>query len=129
MIEDETCPTCGKPVCIFLQFEADVCNLQRWNARLAALTTNRERRSRVFGTYHRWRWGGGGERTMLELCVEIGVRSWFPDNFYMGFHDDNDTTVRRKAVDMFGNPANAWWVFRDGAWVIDNSLDASESGA
>ena len=65
----------------------------------------------------------------LKICVKIGVRSWFPDHFYIGFHDDNNPTVRRKVVDMFGSPANAWWVFRDGAWVIDNSLDARESGA
>ena len=129
MTEEETYPTCGEHVYIFLQFEADVCNLHQWKVRLAALTKNCERRIRVFGTYHRWRCGGGGGRTRFELCVKIGARSCFPDHFYIGFHDDNDPTVQRRVVDMFGNPDNTWWVFRDGAWVTDNSLDTRESEA
>ena len=122
MIEEDTCPTCSEHVCIFLQFEADVCNLRRWNARLEALTTNQERRRMVFSTYHRWRWGGGGGRTKLDVCVEIGVRSWFPDKAYMGFHDNENRKTRRQAIDMFGNRINLWWVYRDGAWMLDSQL-------
>ena len=119
MIEHETCPSCVEHVCVFLQFEADVCNLWQWNARLAALNTNRERRSQVFATYHKWRGGGGGGRTRLETCVETGVRSWFPDKAYMGFHHDEDRTTRQQAIDMFGNKINLWWVYRDGAWILE----------
>ena len=120
MIEKDTCPTCSEHVCIFLQSEADVCNLWRWNARLEALTTNRERRRMVFATYHRWRWGGGGGRTKLDIFVKIGVRSWFPDKAYMGFHDDENCKTRRQAIDMFGNRINLWWVYRDSAWMLDS---------
>ena len=121
MLEEEVCETCGEHVCIVLQFEADVISLRQWNARLTALETNRERRRMIFWTYHRWRWGGGGGRVQLERCVEVGVRSWFPDRFYMGFHACNDRTARHRAVDMFGNDVNAWWVFRDGAWVLEET--------
>ena len=121
MFEEEVCETCGEHVCIVLQFEADVISLRQWNARLTALRTNRERRRMIFQTYHRWRWCGGGGRVQLERCVEIGVRSWFPDRCYMGFHAGNDPTARHQAVDMFGNVVDSWWVFRDGAWVLDET--------
>ena len=121
MIEEEVCEICGEHVCIFLQFEADVCNLQRWNARVMAQETNRARRRMIFRTYHRWRWGGGGGRVQFERCVEIGVRSWFLDRCYMGYYAGNDTTARHQAVDMFGNDVDSWWVFRDGAWVLDET--------
>ena len=103
----------------FVQFEADIMGLRRWNAAILALRTNRERRKKVFQTYHRWRSGGGGPRTKLERCVVIGVRTLFPSRAYMGFHDADDTSERKQAEDLFGNRINAWWVYKEGAWVLD----------
>ena len=37
----------------------------------------------------------------------------------MGFQEDEDRSTRRRAVDLNGDPINAWWVFWDGAWVLD----------
>ena len=114
-----TCKFCDYNVCIFLQFEGDLANLRRWHQRTAALQTNRERRKHAFCTFHRWHRGVGGPREQFYKCVEIGVRSWYPDRAYMGFHDDEDRSARRRAVDLNGDPINAWWVFCDGAWVLD----------
>ena len=73
----------------------------------------------TFRTYFRWSKGVGGERQQLPRCVEIGVRSWFPSRAYMGFYDDDDRTATRQAVDMFGNAIDLSWVYRGGAWVLD----------
>ena len=116
---EHACPTCGEDVCIFLQFEADVIGLRRWNAAVMAKPTNRERRKMVFRMYFTWRSGGGGSRTKLERCVKIGVRTWFPSHAYMGFHDADNPSERKQAVDPFGNRINAWWVYKEGAWVLD----------
>ena len=119
MIEDDnTCDYCGENICIFLQFEADVIGLRGWNRRAALLETNRERRKHAFRTYFRWSRGIGRDREKLETCVVIGVRSWYPDKAYMGFYKNEDRSLRRRAVDMFGNEINAWWEFRDGAWAL-----------
>ena len=52
-------------------------------------------------------------------CVELGVRSWYQDRAYMGFREDEDRSARRRAANLNGDPINAWWVFWDGAWVLD----------
>ena len=116
----QTCEKCGEEVCLFTQFEADVSNLQGWQARVAALATNRERRKMAFRTYFQWSRGLGGGREKLEKCVEIGVRSWFPSRAYMGFREGNDAAARIQAIDMFGKPVDCWWVCKDSAWVLDN---------
>ena len=61
----------------------------------------------------------GGARERFYKCVELGVQSWYPDRAYMGFWEDKDRSARRRAVDLNGDPINAWWVFWDGAWVLD----------
>ena len=96
MDEDFACPYCGDNICIFLQFEADVLGLRRWNTAVMALRTNQERRKKIFQTYHRWRLDGGGSRIKHKRCVKIGVRTWFLDRTYMGFHDADDVTSRNK---------------------------------
>ena len=65
----------------------------------------------------------------LKLCVEIGVQLCFPELFFIGFNENNDPTVRRKVVDVYRNLTGACWAFRDGTWVIDDSLDARKRGA
>ena len=114
-----TCRWCGNEVCIFLQFEADIVGLRQWHQRAAALGTNRERRKMAFRTFHRWREGIGGPRIKKERCVEVGVRSLFPDEAYMGFYNDEDRSKRRRAVNMMGEEIDAWWVFSDGGWVLE----------
>ena len=113
-----TCKICKKHVCIFSQFEADVMQLVRWHERAAALDTNRQRRAFAFQTYHRWR-DRGSTRERIENCVESGIRCWFPDKAYMGFHDDEDRTMHRRAVDMNGNYVDAWWVYHNDGWVLE----------
>ena len=121
MIENESqCKTCREEVCIFLQFEADVANLKGWNARAAALDTNRDRRKYAFRTFCRWSGMMGGGREQLPNCVEFGVRSWFPDRAYMGFHADNDHSARVRAVNANGVYIDLWWVYRDVGWVLDD---------
>ena len=119
MIDDDTgCSYCGEEICIFLQFEADIVSLRGWNKRAALLETNRERRKHTFRTHFRWSKGIGGGREQLEQCVVIGVRSWYPDSAYMGFHEAEDRSVRRQAEDMYGKKISVWWEFRNGVWVL-----------
>ena len=54
----------------------------------------------------------------LERCVVIGVRAWYPDSAYMGFYENEDRSLRRRAIDMYGNEINAWWEFINGAWAL-----------
>ena len=115
---DAACTYCGKDICIFLQFEAEIISLRQWNQSAALMETNRERRKHAFRTYFRWSRGIGGGREKLEQCVVIGVRSWYPDTAYMGYHEAEDCSVRSQAEDMYGNKINAWWEFRDGAWAL-----------
>ena len=114
------CESCGEEVCLFTQFEADVSNLQGWQARVAALTTNRKRRKMAFRMYFQWSRGVGGGREKLEKCVKISVRSWFPSRAHMGFRDGNDAALQIQAIDMFRKPVDYWWVCKDGAWVLDD---------
>ena len=119
MLSDRrTCENCGEPICIFLQFEADVVGLRHWHQRAAALENNRARRKHAFCTYHRWSRGIGGERVKLEQCVVIGIRSWYPSRAYMGFYADEDRNMRRRAVNLYGDAIDAWWEFRDGDWRL-----------
>ena len=119
MLSDRrTCENCGEPICIFLQFEADVVGLRHWHQQAAALENNRAWRKHAFCTYHRWSRGIGGERVKLERCVVIGVRAWYPDSAYMGFYENEDRSLRRRAIDMYGNETNAWWEFTNGAWAL-----------
>ena len=116
---NEFCATCNEEVCVFSQFEADVNWLVGWHQRAAALETNRERRKMAFRTFFRWRnWGGGG-REKFPKCVEVGIHCWFPSTFYMGYHEDDYRCVRRQAVDMLGKYVDAWWVWRDSNWELE----------
>ena len=38
----------------------------------------------------------------------------------MGYHDRDDRTARIREEDMFGNRIDMWWVYKDGAWVLDD---------
>ena len=116
---DIVCPWCNNIVCVALQFEADIMDLRNWHKRAAALSSNRERRKFAFRTYNRWKNGPGGGRNRLEKCVLVGIRCMFPSEAYMGHHDYEDRSVRRRAVDMMGNRINAWWVFRNGGWELE----------
>ena len=84
---------------------------------------NREKRRMAFQTYFRCSRRVGRERLWqkLEACVEIGVRSWFPDIAYMGFYEEEDRTTRRQAIEMFGNRVHLWWVYRDGALMLEEA--------
>ena len=119
-MEDETwCTLCGEVICIFLQFEGDLANQTRWHQRAAALPTNRERRKHAYRTFYSWCEGVGGSRKKFNKCVEIGVRSWYPDHAYMGFYTDEDRSKRRRVVDANGDAIdNWWWFFKDGVWVL-----------
>ena len=119
MEEGNTCISCGEDVCLFMQFQADVANLRRWNARVDALETNRDKRKMVFRTYFKWSGVPGVHRQRLPDCVVFGVRACFPSRGYMGFCEDNDPTVRKQAEDIFGNLIDLWWVFRDGGWELE----------
>ena len=112
------CDNCGENICIFLQFEADVVGLRTWHQQAALLGNNRARRKYAFRTYHRWRKGFGGERVEFERCVVIGIRSWYPSRAYMGFYADEDQTMHRRAVNLYGDVIDAWWEFRDGDWQL-----------
>ena len=116
--EGNICISCGENVCLFLQFQADVANLQRWHKRAAALATNRDRRKHAFRTYFKRSCDVGGRRKELEKCVVIGVRPMYPSCAYMGFYGDEDRSLRRRAVDMEGNQIDLRWEFRDGAWEL-----------
>ena len=116
---DVLCSWCNKSVCIFLQFEADIMDLRHWHQRAAALSSDRERRKFVFRTYNRWKNGPGGGRNELEKCVLVGIRCLFPSDAYMGHHDHEDQSVRRRAVNMMGEGINAWWVFWNGGWELE----------
>ena len=76
---EEICKSCGEDFCIFVQFEADVADLKGWNARAAALDTNRDRQKYAFCTFCKWSNMIGGGRDQLQNCIKFGVRSWFPD--------------------------------------------------
>ena len=66
-----------------------------------------------------WRnWGEVG-REKFPKCVEVGIRCWFPSTFYMVFHEDDDQCARRQAVNMLGKFVDAWWVWRDGTWELE----------
>ena len=69
-----------------------------------------------FCTFFRWSGGIGGKREKLKECVVIGVRSWYPSNAYMGFFPDEDRTLRRRAVNMYGEALDVWLDFIDGEW-------------
>ena len=116
--EGNTCISCGEDVCLFVQFHADVANLQRWHERAEALATNRKQRKHAFRAYFRWSHGVGGGRKQLEKCVVVGIRSMYPSRAYMGFYGDEDQSLRRRAVDAEGNEIDLWWEFRDGAWEL-----------
>ena len=92
--------------------------LGHWHEQAIHLKDNRERRKYMFRTYHRWR-GRGSSRQRIEKCVEIGVRIWFPSKAYMGYYDNNDRSVCKRAVDIFGNDIDAWWVYGDDGWVLE----------
>ena len=113
------CELCGEGVCIFVQFEADFTNLKGWNARVAALDTNRDRRNYAFHKFCRWSNMVGEGREQVKNCVKFGVRSWLPDRAYMGFHADEEHGARRRAVNAIGLFIDLWWVYRDGAWLLD----------
>lgn len=112
------CENCREPICIFLQFEADVIGLQHWHQQAAALENNQARRKHAFCTYHWWSRGIGGERVKLERCVVIRVRFWYPDSAYMGFYKNEDQSLQRRAINMCGNEINAWWEFINGVWAL-----------
>ena len=61
----------------------------------------------------------GRGREQLKNCVEFGVRSWFPDQAYMVFYADDNHIAQRRALHANGVFIDLWWVYRDGAWVLD----------
>ena len=116
---DTFCGTCNEKVCVFSKFEADVNCLCGWHQRAVALETNGERRKMVFCTFFCWRnWGGGGREKFLK-CVGVGIHCWFLSTSYMGFHEDDYRCARRQAVDMLGEFVDAWWVWRNGTWELE----------
>ena len=50
-------------------------------------------------------------------------RLWYPSCVYLGFYEEEDRSVRRRAVDTYGKVMDAWWEFRDGAWVFSIFLE------
>ena len=103
-------------MCIFLQLEVDIMDLRNLHQRAAALSSNRERINSAFRTYSRRKNGSGGGRNELEKFVLVGIRCLFPSKAYMGHHDHEDQSVRRRAVDMMGKGINSWWVFQNDRW-------------
>ena len=73
----------------------------------------------AFRTFFRWRnWGGGGQEKFLK-CVEVSICCWFPSKFYMGFHEDDYQCVQMQVVNMLGEFVDAWWVWHDGTWELE----------
>ena len=61
------------------------------------------------------------EGPIRTLCRNRGAVVVSGPLLYMGYYAGNDATARHQAVDMFGNGVDSWWVFRDGAWVLDET--------
>ena len=108
------CKKCVKSICIFVQFEADIVGLRGWHPRVSALDTHRERRQHDVRTFFRWSGGIGGKTEKLKECVVIGVMSWYPSNAYMVFYPDEDQTLHRRTMNMYGEALDVWWEFIDG---------------